>query len=130
MWDLKTLIRMNAEKDDEEIEDPNLELDLYQAKHVVSRCKKDPDGFAKELYAALCNVTWKNVETGKTYTCSWRYAGGIVSTMAHDVDDYTRYYNSGDEGVVTDDVLTELVKLGWEPTEEEDEKRTSAGSAP
>ena len=45
-----------------------------------------------------------------------------MSTMSHSVDDYMIYYNSGNEGAVTDDVLTELDKLGWEPMEEKDEQ--------
>lgn len=118
MWDLATIIRMNQPEAD--ADDRSLELELYQAKHIVKRCKDDPKGFGQELYRALCNITWKHVETGQTYSCSWRYAGGLVSTMAYGVDDHMIYYSSGNEGTVTDDVLTELDKLGWLPTEEKD----------
>ena len=120
MWGLDTLIKMN--EPEVKSDDPSLELDLYQAKHIVRRCQSDPKEFATELYCALCNVTWKHRETENTFSCSWRYAGGIVSTMSHSVDDHMIYYGAGNEGTVTEDVLTELDKLGWEPTEEENEQ--------
>ncbi len=122
MWDLKTIIRMNDESVDDDEEMHSLELELYQAKHLVRRCQRDPDGFARDLYRALCNVTWKHVDGVDTYSCSWRYAGGIVSTMAYGLDEHMMFYACGNEGTVSDDVLTELVKLGWEPTEDKDEQ--------
>lgn len=126
MWDLDTLKRMNAETED--TEDVNLELELYQAKHIVHMCQRDPDGFGKNLYRALCNITWKHVKSGQTYSCSWRYAGGVVSTLSYGIDDHMMFYCSGNEGTVTDDVLTELDKLGWLPTEDtdDDEKKGSS----
>ena len=120
MWDLATLKKMNEPEVD--TEEPSLELELYQAKHIVRQCAADPKGFATDLYSALCNVTWKHKDTENTFGCSWRYAGGIVSTMSHSVDDYMIYYHSGNEGTVTDEILTELDKLGWEPMEEKDEQ--------
>ena len=120
MWDLNMLKVMN--EPEVTTDDPSLELDLYQAKHLVRRCQADPKGFATELYSALCNITWRHRDTNNTFSCSWRYAGGIVSTMSHSVDDYMLYYDTGNEGTVTDDVLTELDKLGWVPTEEKDEQ--------
>ena len=113
-----------------EVGDRSLELELYQSTYLVDRCNQDPEGFGQQLYAALCNATWIHKDTGLEYSCSWRYAGGIVSTMAYSMDDYMRYYSSGNEGTVTDEILTELDKLGWEPKEETNDKRTSAGSAP
>ena len=127
MWDLNNILAMNLKL---KTGDPSLELELYQAKHIVSRCKADPKEFATELYGALCNVVWKHRDSGSEFSCSWRYAGGIVSTMSHSVDDYMIYYDSGNEGVVTDDVRTELDKLGWEPMEDTNDERASAGSAP
>mgnify|MGYP003152295578 CR=1 FL=1 len=50
--------------------------------------------------------------------------------MAYHIDDYMRYYTSGNEGTISDDVLTELDTLGWEPKEEKNETEISAGSAP
>ena len=120
MWGLETLIKMNEPA--VQTDHPSLELELYQAKHIVKRCSDDPKGFATDLYSALCNITWKHKETGNNFSCSWRYAGGIVSTMSHSVDDHMIYYATGNEGTVTDDVLTELDKLGWVPMEETNEQ--------
>ena len=36
-------------------------------------------GYANALYAALCNIIWVNRKTGEEYSCSWRYAGGLVA---------------------------------------------------
>jgi hypothetical protein len=120
MWGLSELIALN--KSNVEADDRSLELELYQSTYLVDRCNQDPDGFGQQLYAALCNVTWIHSDTGSEYSCSWRYAGGIVSTMSYSIDDYMRYYSSGNEGTVSDDVLTELDTLGWEPKEEKNEQ--------
>ena len=126
MWDLATLKRMN--EPEVKTDDPSLELELYQAKHIVKMCVADPKGFATDLYSALCNVTWRHKETGNEFSCSWRYAGGIVSTMSHSMDDHMIYYGTGNEGTVTDEILTELDKLGWVPKEETNDRTT--GSTP
>ena len=120
MWDLATLKKMN--EPEVNTDEPSLELALYQAKHLVKRCAADPKEFATELYEALCSNTWVHDETGKEFSCSWRYAGGIVSTMSHAMDDHMIYYGSGNEGAITDEVLTELDKLGWVPKEETNEQ--------
>ena len=117
---MSEIIAMN--EPEVETNDPSLELELYQAKHIVNSCVADPKGFATDLYSALCNTTWVHRGTGSEFSCSWRYAGGIVSTMSHSMDDHTIYYGTGAEGTVTDEILTELDKLGWEPTEEKDEQ--------
>jgi hypothetical protein len=79
--------------------------------------------YAQALYAALCNVQWKNNETDKIYSCSWRYAGGLVANLKDDYSDisYMKYYCSGidsnvvSEGDITGYILQDLYDLGWSP---------------
>ena len=61
----------------------------------------------------------------ETWTCSWRYAGGIVADLCGE-GDYLDWYCTGirhddgdltinyvGEGMVTDEVQEDLFKLGW-----------------
>lgn len=66
---------------------------------------KDP-AYAKALYAALCNNIFE-----KQWSCSWRYAGGIVARLRG--EDYLDYYCSGSEGEVTEEIREDLRLLGW-----------------
>jgi hypothetical protein len=83
----------------------------------------DDDQFANELYCACCNVIWVH-EDNSTWTCSWRYAGGMVADLRNErkgpistqsYEDYLDYYCMGKEGVVSDRVLEALATLGWRP---------------
>ncbi len=74
--------------------------------------------FAQEVYAALCNMRWrKRNDPTQIYSCSWRYAGGLIAEMRGMTDfmDYCEFYCSGNEGHVSERVKIELGKLGWEP---------------
>jgi len=77
------------------------------------------DEFATELYAALCNMMW--VKNGITWMCSWRYAGGLVADIRNKGEDYMHFYCSGGEGTVSDRIREHLKKLGWEPSEFDEE---------
>jgi hypothetical protein len=56
------------------------------------------------------------------WSCSWRYAGGIIADMRQE-GDYIDYYCSGirdsyeggyvSETVITDEIREDLFKLGW-----------------
>jgi len=67
----------------------------------------------------LCNNEF--IKNGKVWSCSWRYAGGIVANMRIE-GDYLDYYCAGlfnddlsvQEGKVTDEVREDFLKLGWE----------------
>jgi len=75
-------------------------------------------GFATDLYNALCNMQWQNKENPKDiYSCSWRYAGGLVAEMKENYEpmNYMEFYCSGYEGQVSEEVEEELDKLGWKP---------------
>jgi hypothetical protein len=76
---------------------------------------KDP-AYAKALYAALCNNVFE-----KEWSCSWRYAGGLVARLRNEGEDYLDYYCSSlgpesdepTEGEVTEEIREDLRLLGW-----------------
>ena len=74
----------------------------------------DNEKFAKELYSALCNMQWINIEDStKKYSCSWRYAGGLVAELRERGESYMDFYCSGNEGYVSPLVETILKEIGW-----------------
>jgi len=124
----------------------NMEYDLRRTQWIVDKVKGD-DVYAQHLYAALCNNDFtKNdivpILTEKRWSCSWRYAGGIIADM-QERGDYIDWYCSGirnnddlddeqfhqltkeeqehymkiksyvNEGLVTDEIKQDLFKLGW-----------------
>ncbi len=131
----------------------NLEYDLRSTKWICDKAKAREE-YAQNIYAALCNQDWQRNEVwpllkGQTYSCSWRYAGGIVADMREE-GDYIDWYCSGikggvderdlkdftpeqrqrydwmnkhfvGEGHVTDEVREDFFKLGWIPKEWEDD---------
>ena len=84
----------------------------------------------------MCNQDWQRNDVwpllkGETWSCSWRYAGGIVADMREE-GDYIDWYCSGiqgepdadwvdlghvPEGTVTDQIREDLFRLGWIPKE-------------
>lgn len=111
-------------------------------------CKKvrDNDNYAQNLYAALCNMRYQQfavmpILKDEFWSCSWRYAGGLVAQI-QGKGDYMDWYCSGmggfsalddetaeeaqqefdakkyvPEGTVTDEIREDLKKLGWIPSE-------------
>jgi hypothetical protein len=127
-------IRLNEKNKmrDPEWRKNNLEYDLRITDWMLDKVRNS-DTYAQNLYAALCNNSFiqndvwpilKGVEWG----CSWRYAGGIVADMK-EKGDYIDWYCSGisgeqgieyepplayvSEGQITDEIRTDLLKLGW-----------------
>lgn len=96
----------------------DLEKDLLNDEHIKNKCLSNPI-YAQHLYAALCNNRF--FYNADEWTCSWRYAGGLVSQMTNSSGDYLDYYCSGisdrkefvSEGTVTDEVRWDLLGLGW-----------------
>ena len=86
------------------------ETDIQQ---LAERAKADHD-FAQRLYAALCNMQWC-CKDGAIYSCTWRYAGGLVAELRDEGEGYMDFYCSGNEGCVADDVKAALANLGWTP---------------
>ena len=113
--------------------DINLEFDIDESPEVIKAVEDDT--IAQKLYAALCNMQWEknSAETEedkiirklkgeeRLWSCSWRYAGGLVADLRNNnynkSEDYMEYYCTGNEGVVAPEILELLGKLGWTPKE-------------
>ena len=131
----------------EEWKKDNLEYDLRSTEWICNKAKAS-DAYAQNLYAALCNNDFRKNDVWpllqeKTWTCSWRYAGGIIADM-RESGDYIDWYCSGiqysdgvknpndgegwsveqikryeitknyvSESVVTDEIRKDLLQLGW-----------------
>lgn len=124
-----------SEEQSEEWRRDNLEYDLRSTDWVAEKCANE--AYAQNLYAALCNNQFMKNDVwpllqDKKWSCSWRYAGGIVADI-REQGDYMDYYCSGirdveyddelnkqwdgrgyvQESVVTDEIKQDLFKLGW-----------------
>ena len=88
----------------------DFEFDL-QALSGRLRCE---EGFADELYCALCNTDWHHVD-GTTWHGSWRYSAGLVATLRGRGEDYLDFYctRACEEGTISDRVATAMAELGW-----------------
>jgi hypothetical protein len=104
--------------------DNNLEWDLRSTAWICEKVKNSAD-YAQNLYAAMCNNEFQRQEVlpilrDQRWSCSWRYAGGIVADMREE-GDYMDYYCTGihggdgyvSESVVTDQIRQDLLELGW-----------------
>lgn len=124
---------------------PNLESDLLASPMMLAKVRGSAI-YAQHLYAAMCNQefiknsVWQQLK-GETWSCSWRYAGGIIADMREE-GDYLDWYCSGirgsgltdeeynqlsrpdqelyietrkyvGEGHVTDEIREDLMILGW-----------------
>ena len=141
----------NLRQDDENINDPewqkkNMEFDMRSSKWMVAKVRESRV-YAQHLYAAMCNNDFQQLEVfpilkDERWSCSWRYAGGIVAHMRGE-GDYIDWYCSGiqsrdpledgewermtfeqqtyykesqayvGEGMITDEIMADLKKLGW-----------------
>jgi hypothetical protein len=108
--------RMLSQK--ESPKDADLGWDLRGSEWIANKCKYSPV-YSQNLYAALCNNRF--LQDKKEWTCSWRYAGGIIADL-NEKGDYIDWYCSGighntdgfvGEGFITDEVRLDLLKLGW-----------------
>lgn len=132
MWDNAANDSLKREADPEWQKD-NLEYDLRTSAKLCAKVR-DSDQYAQNLYAALCNRNFLKNEVipilkDKSWSCSWRYAGGIVADMREE-GDYIDWYCSGigdglgngdcdgskkyvSESVVTEEIESDLRDLGW-----------------
>lgn len=117
----------------------NLEFDLRSTDWILEKARKN-EVYAQNLYAALCNNKFQKIEMwyllkDEHWSCSWRYAGGIIAHML-EKGDYIDWYcsgiNNGDasiiynpgykpEGTVTKEITGDLRTLGWLVLEDNDE---------
>lgn len=106
--------RMKAEREaTPEWKENNLEYDLRSTKWICDKAKARKE-YAQNLYAAMCNNDFQKIEVwpllkGQTYSCSWRYAGGIVADMI-EKGDYIDWYCSGIRGGATEEDLADMTK--------------------
>lgn len=112
---------------------PDLEQDLSNSPTVLAKVKQS-EIYAQNLYAALCNNVFQKSELwpvlqNQIWSCTWRYAGGIIADM-RDEGDYIAWYCSGmggmfgenadrmpffvPEGTVTQAIAEDLAALGWQ----------------
>jgi hypothetical protein len=86
---------------------------------IKDKLRKDR-AYATDMYRALCNLQWfkedqmaEAPEDRKVWTCTWRYAGGMIADLRCEGEDYLDFYCSGKEGMVTSEVRQDLADLGW-----------------
>ncbi len=136
---------------DERFNDPksridNMEYDLLTTDWILEKVRTRDD-YAQNLYAAMCNNGFIRLEVipvlkQEEWSCSWRYAGGIIADMQQK-GDYIDWYCSGirdtydkteeedrtwteeqkarfdvvqkyvPEGCITDEIRNDLQSLGW-----------------
>ena len=122
-----------SQEQDPAWQESNLEWDLRSQSWILDKARTS-DQYAQNLYAALCNNEFQHqavmpILRDQHWGCSWRYAGGIVADM-REQGDYMDWYCSGigdglgngdadgvkgyvGEGVVTDEIRDDLLRLGW-----------------
>lgn len=135
-----------AEMDQQQIQEPdwsqdNLEHDLRTTDWILTKVRAS-DRYAQNLYAAMCNNDFQKLAvmpilTDQTWSCSWRYAGGIIAHM-RESGDYIDWYCSGrlsdggpgsiyitngyvSESVVTPEIRRDLESLGWRVITDQEE---------
>jgi hypothetical protein len=130
----------------------NLEYDLRTTDWILAKAKAS-EAYAQNLYAAMCNTEFQRLDVmpilkDEKWSCSWRYAGGIIADMREE-GDYIDWYCSGiknyileeeetkdlteaqlrwieqskqfvGEGTVTDEIRADLKRLGWRVIEEDE----------
>ena len=129
------------ESDKHKFDDPqsrinNMEYDLLTTDWILEKVRSN-DAYAQNLYAAMCNNGFIRLDVipilkQEEWSCSWRYAGGIVADMQQK-GDYIDWYCSGirnisideeenkawdgrgyvGEGCITDEIRNDLQRLGW-----------------
>ncbi len=121
--------------DDPKSREHSMEYDLLTTDWILEKVRAS-DAYAQNLYAAMCNRDFQKLDVipvvkNQTWSCSWRYAGGIIAVMQQK-GDYIDWYCSGirndgyqddldtvypnqyvSEGLVTEEIEKDLNKLGW-----------------
>ena len=129
--------QLEAERrESDEFKINNMEYDMSQADWFLSRVRGS-DNYAQNLYAALCNNQFQKQDVwlvlkDSYWSCSWRYAGGIVADFQGQGGNYMDWYCSGigdkdgdyinyvSESTVTDEIRADLALLGWRVAEDPD----------
>lgn len=136
------LKRYDARFETEESKQYSMEYDLLTTPWILEKARAK-NSYAQNLYAAMCNNGFIKLEvfpilTEKEWSCSWRYAGGVIADMRQE-GDYIDWYCSGiggqiveedgketteqwrartgfmPEGMITEEIKQDLQELGWVP---------------
>lgn len=115
-WFDQVLTGRQQRFDDAEAREQDLEWHLLSTDWILTKVRSLPD-YGRDLYAALCNNQFQRqdimpVLRDQRWSCTWRYAGGIIADMMGQ-GDYIDWYCAGREGEVTDEVRADLLRLGW-----------------
>lgn len=113
--------RKREQESDPAWQENNLEYDLRATDWIVAKARES-EAYAQNLYAALCNnefqqnAVWPQLKN-QTWSCSWRYAGGIIADMVGK-GDYMDWYCSGIRGGATKQDITDMTpedraKYNW-----------------
>jgi hypothetical protein len=149
------VVETDKKEHEESWKENNMEYDLRTTDWILAKVRTS-NAYAQNLYAAMCNNDFQKNEfmprlAGKTWGCSWRYAGGIIADMKQE-GDYIDWYCSGikndapvlldeqfaeltdeqkayyieskshvPESVVTDEIRADLKKLGWDVLPDNDD---------
>jgi len=130
----------------------NMEYDLRSSPWICQKAK-DSKAYAQNLYAAMCNNSFQKLAVmpilkDLRWSCSWRYAGGIVADMiehgdyidwycsgikndltqedldkmnSQELEDYENIYKKYvRESHITEEIRRDLQLLGWVPIDEDD----------
>lgn len=104
----------------------NLERDMKDAKWFVDKVRAS-ESYSQNLYAALCNNAFQKLDVmpilkDEIWSCTWRYAGGIVADIRCE-GDYIDWYCSGigdplplgfvHEQRITEEIAEDFKQLGW-----------------
>jgi len=140
------LDHVKSQEADPDWQKDNMEYDLRTCEWVIEKCRTR-DSYAQNLYAAMCNRKFQKIDVmpilkDQTWSCTWRYAGGVVADLRGQGDyidwycsgiaggDEPDVYNSGldlerksyvAEGQVTDEIRKDLEQLGWRVLDNEDD---------
>ncbi len=88
---------------------------MFESDIISLADKMQDDSYANAFYASICNIIWAKHKLDDAYSCSWRYAGGLVAQLRDKGEDYLDFYCAGQEGRIRTDVLEDMQKLGWKP---------------
>ena len=105
---------VKAEREaDPEWQKNNLEYDLRSSDWILKKVR-DSESYAQNLYAAMCNRSFIRNDVwpilkNQEWSCSWRYAGGIIADM-REQGDYIDWYCSGIRGEVNDEEFSQMTK--------------------
>ena len=93
------------------IEDGNMEADMKVSPVILEKVKDQM--YAVNLYRILCNNEFTCPDKKEPWSCTWRYAGGLVAELRNIGEDYMDFYCSGNESSIDTEIEEDLQNLGW-----------------